>query len=130
MVFGAFDGVHEGHRAMLREAKRAGDYLIAVVAQDHVVQELKHRPPKHDMGSRMEMLQRENLADEIVVGDIELGTYHIVQEHRPSVVAFGYDQDDFRRDFEGHLAEFEWHVDTVTLDPHEPEKYHSSILHG
>lgn len=35
MVFGVFDGLHPGHRAFLRQARKKGDKLIVVVARDN-----------------------------------------------------------------------------------------------
>ena len=43
MVFGTFDGIHDGHRHFLREAKKQGEELIVAVSKDEVVQKLKNR---------------------------------------------------------------------------------------
>lgn len=80
IVFGVFDGVHDGHRAMFKEAKSHGDYLIAVLAQDHIVEHLKGYLPEVNLSERMEHLQKEDLVDEVVIGDPELGTWEIVKK--------------------------------------------------
>ena len=41
MAFGTFDLMHPGHEYFLRQAKKRGDYLIAVIARDSTVKKLK-----------------------------------------------------------------------------------------
>ena len=52
MVFGTFDGLHPGHLSYFKQARKYGDYLIAIVALDENVLQFKgHRPKffqKHD----------------------------------------------------------------------------------
>jgi cytidyltransferase-like protein len=79
MVFGVFDGLHDGHREFLRHARGHGDYLIAVVTPDHIVHELKGRVPDEHEGDRIEKLWLEGLADRVVVGDSDLGTWQVVR---------------------------------------------------
>src|SRR3989344_2779333 len=90
MVFGVFDGLHEGHVAFLNEAKKFGDYIIAVVAQDHIVWELRGRLPKNNFEDRFEHL--------------ELNSWDIVKKHRPDVVVMGYDQDVLKSELERNFA--------------------------
>lgn len=127
LVFGTFDGVHDGHRAFLRQAREYGDYLIAAVAQDGVVAQLKKRTPRRDLEERMGNVQDEALADRVVAGDPEIGTYDVVKRYRPDVIALGYDQAALKKDIENHLQDFGWHVEIVVLAPHKPEKYHTSL---
>ena len=41
MLFGTFDGLHEGHFDLFRQAKKYGDYLVVVVARDVNVKKIK-----------------------------------------------------------------------------------------
>lgn len=126
-MFGTFDGIHEGHRSLFKQARMRGDQLIVAVAQDEVVEFLKGRPPRKELRDRMELIAREGVADIVVPGDTELGKYSVVARHRPDVIALGYDQDALRKDIESRLADFDWHIEIAVLKPHEPEKYHTSI---
>ena len=36
-IFGVFDGIHDGHLFFIREAKKQGNRLVAIVARDEVV---------------------------------------------------------------------------------------------
>ena len=128
MVFGVFDGIHEGHKAFFKEAKTHGDYLIAVVTQDAIVEQLKGKRPARDMSARFADLQELDGVDEVEIGDSELSTYNSVLKHKPDVIAFGYDQQAFKEDLEENYSKFNWNPKIVILNSFEPNKYHSSIL--
>jgi len=92
MVFGVFDLIHEGHRHFLREAKKFGRQLIAVAASDASVIKLKGFIPVHPLSDRVNNLEAEMLADKILKGDDDLGSWRILKNHTPDVIALGYDQ--------------------------------------
>jgi FAD synthetase len=128
MVFGVFDGLHKGHRAMLKEAKQYGDYLMVAVAQNHIVQHLKGHLPKLDIAERIAHLQAEDCVDEVIIGDAELGIWKVVKKYRPDVIACGYDQKDLKRELENALPNLGYTPRIVTLKSFEPNIYHSSLL--
>ena len=45
MVFGVFDGLHEGHKYLLTEAAKLCDELVVVVTLDEAVATLKGHLP-------------------------------------------------------------------------------------
>jgi FAD synthetase len=104
MVFGTFDGFHEGHRAFVRQARTCGDYLIAVVAHDLTVKQLKQTFPKMNLDQRCDSLRGGAGIDEVVAGDAELGVWKVLEEHRPDVVAIGYDQHRLKEALENHFT--------------------------
>lgn len=128
MVFGVFDGVHEGHRHFLKEAKVFGDHLIVVVAQNHIVEHLKGRAPQLDVAERFRHLEAEDGVDEVVIGDEELSAYEVVKKYRPDIIALGYDQKLLKEDLEKNLEKFDWAVELKVLGAYEPNIYHSSLL--
>lgn len=128
MVFGVFDGVHEGHRHFFQEAREPGDYLIAVVAQDHIVEHLKGHLPKLDLSQRFEHLGKEDGVDEVVIGDHKLSTWEVVKKHKPDIIALGYDQEFLKEDLEKHRKNFDWPLEIKMLSAYEPNVYHSSLL--
>ena len=130
MVFGVFDGVHEGHRHFFREAKKLGDYLIAVVAADEVAKALKRKSPKKDISERIAEIEEEIEIDEVLVGDEEMGSWEIVKKVRPHVIAVGYDQKEMKKNLENSMDDFNWFIEIETISAHKPEKYHSSIVNG
>jgi len=128
MVFGVFDGVHDGHRVFLKEAKTCGDYLIVAIAQDEVVLRLKGRLPDETLENRIDGLKREPFIDEVVPGDAVVGTYEVVFEHRPEVIALGYDQGVLKEDLEKSASRFFWKPKIVVMGGYGPDTYHSSLL--
>ncbi|MBI2485106.1 adenylyltransferase/cytidyltransferase family protein [Candidatus Uhrbacteria bacterium] len=128
VVFGTFDGLHEGHRAFFREAKACADRLVVVVARDVTVQLLKGRPVRYSEQTRMEMVRREPAVDEVRLGDAVLGSYAVLKEVHPRVVAVGYDQDTLLEDLtrwkETHMPD----IRLVRLSAYKPEQYKSSLL--
>jgi len=127
MVFGVFDGVHEGHRHFLKEAKALGDYLVVCIAQDHVVEHLKGHAPQLDVSERFDHLRQEDGVDEVVIGDHTLSTWEAVKKHKPDVIALGYDQTLLKEDLERHVQSFDWPVALRTVSAYEPNTYHSSL---
>lgn len=141
LAFGTFDGVHEGHRVMLREAKALGDYLIAAVAPDLVVKEIKGAFPRSNAAQRITALKTEHLADEVILGDGELHGWEIISRVKPDIIALGYDQDNLRVSLERHFEISYPDIETeegfqtnpkkpiiTVLKPHHPERYKSSLL--
>lgn len=150
LCFGTFDGVHDGHRAMLREAGQltadgspltAKNYLIAAVAPDSVVLKLKNHTPRHSQAERIQMLKNEHLADEIILADDSVGEWKIIKKVKPSVIALGYDQDELRASLEEFLDSQYPHIETeegwkdnpkrptiTILSAHKPDTHHSRLL--
>ena len=55
-IFGVFDGIHEGHREFIRQAKSHGQELVAIVARDSIVEKLKNKMPINREANRIESL--------------------------------------------------------------------------
>lgn len=128
MIFGVFDGLHGGHKALLKEAKKYGDYLIVVVAQNHIVEHLKGHAPKFDIAERMVHLQQEDGVDEVVIGDAKLGTWDIARQYRPDVIVFGYDQELLKEDFLQAMPSFDFLPELHVAADYEANMLHSKFL--
>lgn len=129
MVFGTFDGLHDGHLHLFREALERGDELIVVVARDEHVLELKGRLPNNLIDERIRALECESEITEVVVGDEELGTYNVILEYEPSVILLGYDQDELNVDLRVWLED--QNIDNIIIETgsaHMPEIFKSSFL--
>ena len=130
MVFGVFDGIHEGHRQLLKQARNLGDYLVVVVAQNHIVEQLKGTQPRLDLAERFAHLEAEDGVDQVLIGDEEHGTWEVVKTNKPDIIALGYDQRVLKEDLEAHMKEFNPKPGIVVLDAYEPNDLHSSILNN
>ena len=128
MVFGTFDGVHPGHEYFFAEAKKLGDRLVVCIARDTIVEALKGRRPKRPEIERREALAESRSVDQVVYGDRELGSYRIVEEISPEVIALGYDQQELKDDLARWLNAKGKSIELVSIAAHHPELYKSSIV--
>lgn len=129
LIFGVFDGIHDGHMHFINEAKEKGDHLVAVVARDVNVKELKGELPKNTEVERINMLLKVPEVDLVLLGDGELGVYHVLKEANPDIVFLGYDQNALYKDINkkiknGSLKQME----VILGTSYKPEIFHSSIL--
>jgi FAD synthetase len=86
---GAFNIIHPGHVYFLGEAKRLGDYLIVVVANDETVR--RNKKLVFRAGDRKGMVESLKFVDKAVIGngnDFSL----VLEKERPDIIALGYDQ--------------------------------------
>ena len=129
MVFGVFDGPHEGHRWFLGEAAKQGNELIVVVARDEIVRLLKEKNPMHNEVERLRSLGDIPEVSRAVLGDLETGSYEVLKKHQPDVICLGYDQQALAEDLKKRIATGEIPaIRLVRLKPHEPERWHTSLL--
>ncbi|MBI1866137.1 MAG: adenylyltransferase/cytidyltransferase family protein [Candidatus Staskawiczbacteria bacterium] len=133
LVFGTFDGLHEGHKALFRQAKEFGDYLIVAVSRDSTAKKNKNKMPKFNEQKRLKMVQDYELVDEALLGREEHNPskdrYELILKIRPDVVCLGYDQAQFRDKLEKELKEMNlYDTEVRILEPYKPKEYHSSII--
>lgn len=122
MVFGTFDILHPGHEYVLKQARKYGDYLVAVAARDANVRRIKGRAPANDEKTRVRNLKKLGLADKARLGYVR-DPYKVINEEKPDVIALGYDQKKF---VEG-LKRFK-KIKIVRLKAFKPSVYKSSKL--
>lgn len=128
VVFGIFDGMHEGHRSLFAQAKAYGEELVVIVGRDSASLRLKEKKPKYSKETRRDLVSKEELVDEAVLGDEEQSSYKILEELKPDVICLGYDQANLAEDLEIWMQKKGKNIPLHWLDAHHPEKYHSSIL--
>lgn len=127
-VFGVFDGLHEGHKDFLRQARACGDTLIAIVAQDRSVQQIKGKSSLLSQKERLVHVQNSGLADKAMLGDEELSSYKVLEAERPDIVCVGYDQHKLKTDLLAWIATSGANISVVELKPYKAEAYHTSLL--
>lgn len=130
MVFGVFDGLHPGHEAFLKQARKVGR-LIAVVARDSSVKRLKGHLPGRREAVRARTLDKAGIAYRVVLGDRKEGEYKVLRRHKPDVIVLGYDQKALAKDIlkrikKGNLPR----IKIVIAKPFKPRRFHSSLLNS
>lgn len=115
VVFGVFDGVHEGHRDLFRQARQYGEELIVIVGRDEICRKLKNKTPEHSEEERCFLVSQEPLVDKALLGDQDLSTYQVLKDLKPDVICFGYDQNALEKDVQAWLAKNKQPVETHHL---------------
>ena len=130
-IFGVFDGVHDGHLSFIAYAKKEGNHLVAIVARDNVVRELKGKEPRYSEEDRVNKLLKINDIDIVLLGDPKIGTYNILKEVKPDVVFLGYDQEALYKNLREAIRTSNFpQVELIRGVAHKPEIFHSSILNN
>jgi len=129
MVFGVFDRLHDGHRAFFKQAGQYGYELIAVVARDVAVFQLKNKKPFQNERSRLAFVQRVRSVAHAALGDLKSGTYDIIRRWEPDIICLGYDQKSLERDLKKRIREGGFEpVRLIRLRSFQPRRFHTSIL--
>ena len=128
MVFGVFDGLHDGHLSFLKQAHALGTRLIAVVAQDECVMRLKKHYPRSPLSERMDALSNSGLVYAVTPGDETEGGWEVIHRYRPDIVALGYDQRTMHEHLTLALPSFPFACDLVVLKPHKPNECHCALM--
>lgn len=130
VVFGVFDGLHQGHRYFLRRARGRANRLIVILARDEAVIALKNRRPLHSEKERRQKLLASGLVDEVRLGDKEQGVYHVLRKLKPNIIAVGYDQQDLRQDLVRARSWLGFKFKLIEIDPFYPNIFKSRRMHS
>ena len=128
LVFGVFDGLHEGHKFLLREALKCGDKLIVALTPDKLVLKSKRHLPKLNFEERVGHLKNTDAVSDVVVGDAQFSSWHILDRVKPDVIVLGYDQKGLEKDLVRHLEARKINIKIIVAAPFGPDKYHSSLI--
>jgi cytidyltransferase-like protein len=122
MVYGVFDGFHEGHRHFLREAMKHCHRLIVVVAHPDMVKLLKDRTPYYALDERLAAIRAFHPTAEVIIGDCATGQWTALKHYQPDIVLLGYDQNRLGTELK------KIGVRSRIITAHFPTKFKSSIL--
>ena len=123
MVFGTFDGLHDGHLNFFRQAKMLGDELIVVVAKTANVKRIKGKKPRFSENQRLEAVKAVKTVKIAILGQIR-DHYAVIKKLKPRIIALGYDQHSF----DGNLKKLFPEIKIIRLKPYRAEFYKSSLL--
>jgi len=129
MVFGVFDRLHPGHLDFFRQAAEHGDELIAVVARDRAVMELKGKQPHHSETERLTMVEEVPEVARAVLGDEARGDYGVIAAYQPNVICVGYDQHELAKDLQAWFIRNRIERSEIyALRPYLSDRFHTSLL--
>ena len=132
MLFGTFDHLHAGHENLFIQAKALTNRLenplvIAVVARDKTVKQIKGRSPENSEKNRIKNLEETRWTDIVILGE-KRDKYKAIRQYRPSIIALGYDQFVFTPQLEKLIIDLNLDTKIVRLTPYRPEIYKSSLI--
>lgn len=128
LVFGTFDGLHDGHLNFFKQAKEYGDYLMVVVGRDSTVLSVKKKLPKQNENKRLEAVQKAPYVDYARLGNEGVSKYEVIKETKPDIICLGYDQIFFVEKLADKIKEFGLNIEIKRLVAFKPEIYKSSLL--
>lgn len=122
LVFGVFDGFHEGHQFFLKEALKRTDELLVVVAPETAVLKLKGKKPRVSFLERARAVSEFDNRIRTIEGDDEEGSWNVLKNAQPDIVLLGYDQTGIADELKRLGVRFDF------VAPHEPHIFKSSKL--
>lgn len=129
MVFGTFDGLHQGHLNFFKQAKSftKNSSLIVSIARDKNVLRIKGKYPDKNERIRMALVKKCNLIDRVVLSGIKNHLPHIIKI-RPDIIALGYDQNAYVQNLKKNLKNKGILVKIVRLKPYKERIYKNRLL--
>ncbi|MBW2982037.1 adenylyltransferase/cytidyltransferase family protein [Candidatus Woesearchaeota archaeon] len=127
MVFGTFDILHKGHLNFFKQAKKHGDYLIAVVGRDKTVKKIKGKNPRNKEVKRLINVVLSKTVDLAVLG-YNKDPYRIIGEYKPNVICLGYDQNSYTGKLKEELKKRKLRAKIIRLKPYKEHIYKSSKI--
>jgi len=140
MVFGTFDGLHQGHLHFFKQARALkflvpgqvknfmrNSFLIVSIARDRNVFKIKGKHPSLSEKARMALIKKCALVDQVVLAGIKNHLPHIVKM-RPDIIALGYDQKAYVQNLKKDLKNKGILVKIVRLKPYKEKVYKNHLL--
>ncbi|MFA6553149.1 MAG: adenylyltransferase/cytidyltransferase family protein [Patescibacteria group bacterium] len=127
LITGTFDILHPGHISLFNQAKKLGDFLIAVVARDSTVAKVKGKQPHHNQNQRVRHLKKIKLINRVVLGNPG-DKLKVIEQQKPDIIGLGYDQHIFTKNLRTELKKRGLTPRIMRLRAFKPRQYKSSIL--
>ena len=129
MVFGTFDGLHQGHLNFFKQARRLSDhpFLIVSIARDKNVQKIKKIKPTLNEKKRLLLVKKCILVNRVVLAGLIRHIPHITKE-RPDIIALGYDQKNYIQNLKKDLQNKGLLVKIVRLKPYKKHILKNHLL--
>ncbi len=120
LIFGSFDGLHKGHLNLFKQTRKHGDILIAVIARDKTIKQIKGKNPRYTEKIRLKNIKK--YVDKALLGN-KTNKYAIIKKIKPDIICLGYDQNSYTKDLKKHFKK-----KIIRLKPYKPSIYKSSKI--
>jgi FAD synthetase len=130
MVFGTFDGLHQGHLNFFKQARSltiGKSTLIVSIARDKNVKRIKKIHPMMNEDKRAALVKNSRVVDKVVLGGITNYVSHIAREN-PDIIALGYDQKDYVQNLRKDLKNKGLNIKIVRLKPYKKHIFKNHLL--
>lgn len=127
LVFGTFDGIHDGHRYFLNEAKKLGELFVSVASNESIITRKLKKPAKNSK-ERKNGVQSLKIAKAVSIGDRMLGTWSEIKKIKPDIIALGYDQKELEKALKEDRGRIGLNFEIRKIKSFMPKEMHSSIL--
>ena len=129
MIFGTFDGLHQGHLNFFKQARELHQFsfLIVSIARDQNVFKIKGEYPLLSDSERMALVKKSKLVDRVVLSGLKDHLPHILKE-KPDIIALGYDQKAYIKNLKKDLKNRGVLVKIVRLKPFREKIYKNHLL--
>lgn len=129
MVFGTFDGLHQGHLNFFNQARNLvrDSFLIASIARDRNVLKIKGRHTFLSEKKRAGLVKKSGLVNKVVLAGLKRHIPHIIKE-RPDIIALGYDQKVYVKNLTKDLKSKGIFAEIIRLKPYKEKIYKNHLL--
>jgi FAD synthetase len=129
MIFGTFDGLHQGHLNFFKQARKlsTNPFLIASIARDFNVKRIKGVQPMFSQRKRMSLVKKIDTIDKVILGGKDKYLPHILKE-RPNIIALGYDQKFYVKNLKKDLKKLGLSVQIHRLRPYKKHIFKNHLL--
>lgn len=129
MVFGTFDGLHQGHINFFKQARKLvpNPFLIVSVARDENVSKIKGKSSVLNEKERIILIKKHQLIDKAVLSGITDHIPHIVKEC-PDIIALGYDQKAYVKNLKKALKNKGITAKIVRLKAYKSDVFKNNLL--
>jgi FAD synthetase len=127
MVFGTFDYLHAGHENLFKQAREHGDEIVAIIARDKTVTNIKGETPDHNEKDRLTALKETKWAEKVILGNLK-DKEKVIKIYRPDIIALGYDQFAFTYGLEKLIIDMKLDTKVLRMSPYRPDMYKSSLV--